>query len=166
MMAEKKYRVAIVPGSFDPITNGHVDVVRRAAEMSEKVFVAVMINDQKKYLFSLDERTEIAVAACDGLSGVEVRSSSGMLWELARDLSADAIIKGVRNETDREYELAMAKYNAEHYPSALTVLLEASEGLSDVSSTLVRGAIERAENLGKYMPAAAAELAEKIIKNR
>ena len=84
MMAEKKYRVAIVPGSFDPITNGHVDVVRRAAEMSEKVFVAVMINDQKKYLFSLDERTKIALAACDGLSGVEVISSSGMLWELAR----------------------------------------------------------------------------------
>ena len=92
-MAEKKYRVAIVPGSFDPITNGHVDVVRRAAEMSEKVFVAVMINDQKKYLlindqkkylFSLDERTKIALAACDGLSGVEVISSSGMLWELAR----------------------------------------------------------------------------------
>ena len=79
MMAEKKYRVAIVPGSFDPITNGHVDIVRRAAEMSEKVFVAVMINDQKKYLFSLDERREIAVTACDGLSGVEVISSSGML---------------------------------------------------------------------------------------
>ena len=165
-MAERKYRIAIVPGSFDPITKGHVDVVRRAAEMCEEVYVAVMINEQKKYLFSLDERREIAKAACDGLDGVEVISSSGMLWELARDLSADAIIKGVRNEADREYELSMAKYNAERYPSALTVLLEASEGLEAVSSTLVRGAIERAEDLEKYMPAAAAELAEKIIKSR
>lgn len=166
MMLQKKYKISIVPGSFDPITAGHVDVIRRAAEMSEKVYVAVMINDQKKYLFSLDERREIARAACVGIPCVEVISSSGMLWKLARDLGANAIIKGVRNETDREYELIMAKYNSEHYPSAKTVLLEASEELSDVSSTLVRGVIEKDGEIGKYMPKAAAELAEKIIKNR
>ena len=165
-MAEKKYRVAIVPGSFDPITNGHVDVIRRAAGMSDKVYVAVMINEQKKYLFSLDERREIAKAACEGLSGVEVISSSGMLFELARDLSADAIIKGVRNETDREYELIMAKYNAEHYPDAETVLLDAAEELAEVSSTLVRSILGDENKLEKYMPSAAAELAKKIIKNR
>ena len=165
-MADKKYRVAIVPGSFDPITNGHVDIIRRAAEMSDKVYVAVMINEQKKYLFSLDERREIARAACEGLGDVEVISSSGMLFELARDLSADAIIKGVRNETDREYELIMAKYNAEHYPDAETVLLDAAEELADVSSTLVRSFIGDEKKFEKYMPSAAAELAKKIIKSR
>ena len=165
-MSEKKYRVAIVPGSFDPITNGHVDIIRRAAEMSDKVYVAVMINEQKKYLFSLDERTEIARAACGDIPNAEVVSSSGMLFELARDLSADAIIKGVRNEKDREYELIMAKYNAEHYPNAVSVLLDAAEGLVDVSSTLVRSLVGEENELKKYMPSAAAELAEKIIKNR
>ena len=166
MMPQKKYKISIVPGSFDPITNGHVDVIRRAAEQSETVYVAVMINEMKKYLFSLDERRKIAEAACGELPNVKVISSSGMLWELARDLSAEAIIKGVRNEKDREYELVMAKYNSEHYPSAQTVLLEASEELSDVSSTLVRGVIENDGEIRKYMPKAAAELAEKIIKNR
>ena len=165
-MPQEKYKISIVPGSFDPITKGHVDIIRRASEMSGKVYVAVMINDQKNYLFSLDERREIAKAACLGLKNVEVISSSGMLWELARDLSADAIIKGVRNERDREYELVMAKYNSEHCPSAETVLLEASQELSDVSSTLVRGVIENDAEIRKYMPAAAAELAEKILKNR
>ena len=167
-MSDKKYRLAIVPGSFDPITNGHADIIRRAAEQSEEVFVAVMINEQKKYLFSLDERREIARAACDGLDGVKVISSSGMLFELARELSADAIIKGVRNDVDREYELVMAKYNAERYPAAETVLLEAAEGLEDISSTAVRGAIERGEyeKLGIYMPAASADLAIKILKSK
>jgi len=166
MTEEKKYKISLVPGSFDPITNGHVDIVRRAAGMSEKVYVAVMINDQKKYLFSLAERKEIAMAACADIRNVEVISSSGMLWMLARDLGATAIIKGVRNEIDRAYELDMAKYNSEHYPLAETVLLDASDGLAALSSTLVRSGIAEGVDLSVYMPAAAAVLAEKILKNK
>ena len=105
---KKKYSIGIVPGSFDPITVGHVDVIRRAAELCEKVFVAVMINAEKKYMFTLDERREIAEAACENFQNVKVISSDGMLFELAKKLSAEVIIKGVRNEKDREYELSMA----------------------------------------------------------
>ena len=164
----KAYKISVVPGSFDPITNGHVNIIRRAAEMSDKVYVAVMINEQKKYLFSLDERKMIAEAACSDISGVEVISSAGMLWELARDLCAEAIIKGVRNETDRAYELDMARYNSEHYPKAQTVLLDAGDGLAELSSTLVRGVIKETEkgSLANYMPAAAADLAEKILRSK
>ena len=106
-----KQRIAIVPGSFDPITNGHIDIIRRAAELYDRVFVAVMINDQKKYRFTLEEREAIARAATEDMERVEVISSSGWLWELARDLGACAIVKGYRNETDLEYEKKMAEFN-------------------------------------------------------
>ena len=145
-MALKKYSVGIVPGSFDPITLGHIDVIRRASELCERVYVAVMINAEKEYMFSLDERREIARAACEDISNVEVISSEGMLYMLAEALSAEVIIKGVRNEKDREYELMMARFNEEKYPPAKTLLLEADEALSGISSTLVReGIINKGE---------------------
>ena len=103
-----KQRIAVVPGSFDPITNGHIDVIRRATELYDKVFVAVMINDQKNYRFTLEEREAIARAALEGLERVEVISSRGWLWELAKNLGACAIVKGYRNETDLDYEQKMA----------------------------------------------------------
>ena len=166
MNEEKKYKVGIVPGSFDPITNGHINIIRRAARLCEKVYVAVMINDQKKYLFTLEERRKIAEAACSDIKNAEVISSGGMLWMLARDLDAQAIIKGVRNETDRAYELEMAKYNSEHYPKAETVLLDAAEELCDLSSTLVRDRIAHGASIGEQLPEKAVIILEEIIKNK
>ena len=151
-MSEKKYKVGVVPGSFDPITVGHLDVIKRAAELCETVYVAVMINDAKEYMFTLPEREEIARAACDELSCVRVISSSGMLYELCRALSAEVIIKGVRNEIDREYELKMAEYNRAHNPDAETLLLDSGEGLSGVSSTAVREIINNGGDLGGFLP--------------
>ena len=148
---KKKYKVGIVPGSFDPITVGHLDVICRASELCERVVVAVMINAEKKYMFTLDERKRIAEAAVAGVSGVEVVASDGMLYELASALSADAIIKGVRNECDREYEETMAEYNSAHC-GAVTVLLDANEALTEVSSTLVREKISERASLNEWMP--------------
>ena len=90
-------RIAIVPGSFDPITNGHLDIIKKAAALYDKVYVAVMINDKKTYMFTLEERRMIAESATAEIGGVEVISSSGWLWELAKDLGACAIVKGYRN---------------------------------------------------------------------
>ena len=95
-----KTTVAIVPGSFDPITNGHIFVINEAAKRYDKVFVAVMINSDKEYMFTLDERKSIAVAAVRNISNVEVIASNGWLYELANSLNADAIVKGYRNNTD------------------------------------------------------------------
>ena len=158
----KKEGVAIVPGSFDPITLGHVDVARRAAEQFEKVYLAVMINPEKKYMFTLAERVEIARAALDDIDNVEVISSEGMLWRLAQDLGARAIVKGVRNEVDREYELKMAEFNAAHYPKAKTILLETDPDLKEISSTIVRKAIENNQPLTDYLPPKAIKAVEKI----
>ncbi len=158
--------VAIVPGSFDPITNGHIDIVRRAAELYDTVYLAVMINDQKQYLFSLEERKQIAEAALADMNNVCVISSQCMLWQLAGELCADALVKGYRNDTDYEYEQEMAKFNAEHYPDARTVLLKADEGLCNVSSTEVRARLSKGEDIDALLPNGAAELVKKILEAR
>ncbi len=151
-MKEKRYSIGIVPGSFDPITNGHVDIAQRAAELCEKVYLAVMINDKKKYMFTMAERKRIAEAALADIDNIEVICSEGMLWQLAKELAAEVIIKGVRNETDREYELEMAKYNAEHAPDTTTLLLDCKAELSTVSSTLVRELLDKGEGIETLLP--------------
>ncbi len=155
--------IAIVPGSFDPITNGHIDIVKRASELYDVVYVAVMINDQKQYLFSIEERKCIALAALESMDKVSVISSDGMLWQLAKELCADALVKGYRNNADYEYEQEMAKFNAEHYPDARTVLLKASEELTQLSSTAVRKMLSGGEDVSSLMPQKAAELVKKIL---
>lgn len=162
-MSDKKGRIAIVPGSFDPITNGHVNIVIRAAKSYDKVYLAVMINSEKSYTFTLDERKRIADAAVGGIDGVTVISSEGYLWKLAKDLGADAIVKGVRNEIDRAYELKMAEYNYAHYPQAKTVLLETDPKYEALSSTLVRSKLESGEDISKYLPHSASELVKEIF---
>ena len=153
-MSKKIYGVGIVPGSFDPITFGHLDIIKRASGLCDVVFVAVMINDQKQYMFDLDARLSIAKAACEGMDNVSVISSRGMLFELARELSAEVIIKGVRNDVDREYEEKMAEYNSAMYPQAKTLLLEADSALTEVSSTSVRELINSGGELEGSLPRA------------
>jgi pantetheine-phosphate adenylyltransferase len=157
-----KQKIAVVPGSFDPITNGHIDIIRRASELYDKVFVAVMINDQKTYSFTLEEREAIAKVALEDMDSVEVISSRGWLWELARDLGACAIVKGYRNDTDLEYEQKMAEFNKEHNPNAETVLLKANEELETLSSTVVREKMLNDEKIDGLVPQKAIELIKKL----
>ena len=159
-----KQRIAIVPGSFDPITNGHIDIIRRAAELYDRVFVAVMINDQKKYMFTLSQREQIVSAACEEIANVTVISSTGWLWELAKKLGACAIVKGYRNDVDLEYEKNMAKFNFEHYPDAETVLIKSEEDLCELSSTLIRELISDGKGIEKLVPAKAVEIIKEIKK--
>ena len=144
--------VAIVPGSFDPITIGHLDIIKRAAKLYDKVYVAVMINDQKNYMLRFDERTYLAMLATSGIKNVEVKSSVGMLWELARDLNADAIIKGIRNYNDFEYEIKMAEYNHEKWSVAQTIFLPTNPNLAEVSSTEVRRRINENIDASDILP--------------
>lgn len=165
-MEEKGSGIAIVPGSFDPITIGHLDIVKRAAESHRKVYLAVMINREKKYMFSMEERERIARGAVSDIKNVEVISSDGMLWELARELNASSIVKGYRNDTDLEYERAMAEYNSARYPMAQTVLLKANAELTQVSSTFVREKIIKGEPLDGLLPENAISEINKIIRER
>ena len=160
---KKNTGIAIVPGSFDPITNGHIDIVKRASDMYDSVIVAVMVNPNKSYMFTIEERTKIAQAALSDMPSVSVVSSEGMLWELAKELGATAIVKGVRNDIDLKYERVMAEYNSAHYPQAKTVLLEADATLTELSSTVVREMINKRLPLCGIIPEKAITEINKII---
>ena len=155
---KEKERIALVPGSFDPITNGHISVIERAAELYDKVIVAVMINASKEYMFTLDERKRIAEACFKGRDNISVISSDGWLWQLANQLDASAIVKGYRNQTDLEYEEEMAKFNDAHCSNAKTVLLKSEDELVDLSSTEVRKKILRGDDLDGLLPKEAIEV--------
>lgn len=146
--------IALVPGSYDPITKGHLDIIKRALALCDEVVVAVMNNDQKTYMFTMEERTHLAVLATADIPRVRVIADAGMLVDLVDRLGADMIVKGVRNEVDRRYEEQMAAYNLSHNPRAKTVLLEANESLEGISSTLTRKRIEAGENLTELLPPA------------
>ena len=155
--------LAVVPGSFDPITVGHIDIIRRSAEMFDNVLVAVMINSSKKYMFDIEQRAAIVLEAVRDIPNVSVVSSEGMLWELCRDLCADAIVKGYRNQKDYDYEMEMAKYNEDRYPAAKTVLLKSDPNLEHISSSLVRMRILAGGELQGLMPDAAINKINEIL---
>ncbi len=146
--------VALTPGSYDPITLGHVNIIERAAKIADKVYVAVMNNDSAKhssvlssktYMFPMEKRLEIVKISLEHIENVEVISSSGMLIDLFDRMGADVIIKGIRNSADLEYEMIHAKWNKEHNPRLETLFLPADDMLVSVSSTLVREYIEKGE---------------------
>ena len=140
-------KIAVVPGSFDPMTTGHINIIERAAALFDKVFVAVMINDKKKYMFSAEQRTEIAKLSLAHIDNVEVIFDDGMLWELALRLDACAIVKGIRDENDYHYEFEMAQFNTRHNPYAQTVFLPCDEGAREISSTAVRARLDSGEGI-------------------
>ncbi len=139
--------IALIPGSYDPITLGHVNIIERAACKFEKVIVAVMNNDSAKhdktlssktYMFDMEKRLELVRLSTAHISNVEVVSSSGMLIDLFDELGADVIVKGIRTAADLEYELIHAKWNKAHNDRVETLFLPADDSLVTVSSTLVR----------------------------
>ena len=163
-MSEKLIKgIAVVPGSFDPITLGHVDIVKRALEKYETVVLAIMINPKKNYMFTMEQRERIAKAALSKFPRARVITSEGMLWKLALDLGACAIVKGYRDEKDLAYEEEMAQFNFEHNPNAPTVLLRSADDLELVSSTVVRERIRNGEDLKKLLPQSAIDEINKII---
>lgn len=161
-------RIALIPGSFDPITLGHVNIIERAAKMFDKVYVAVMINDSakydstlssKKYMFSMDERLELVRLSISHIENAEAIARSGMLIDLCDELQITAIVKGIRNAADLEYEMIHARWNKAHNDRAETLFLPADESLTAVSSTAVRQMLidKDYDGLGRIMSAGAVE---------
>ena len=156
--------LAIIPGSFDPMTLGHLDLVKRALALYDEVVVAVMINPKKCYRYTLEERAEIVRLTLGDLERVRVVQSEGLLVDLFDQLHADVIVKGIRNGRDRLYEEEMAAWNLEHNPRAETVFLQAADDFEDVSSTEVRSLLDRGEQpRGLVAPAVEAFLAAREV---
>ena len=132
-------RRAIYPGSFDPLTNGHVDIIQRACHIFDEVIVAILINPDKHPMFTVAERIEMLTeVAAPYSSQVKIETFEGLLVEYARRRQAHAIIRGVRSIKDFEYELPMVLMNRHLNPQVETVLLVASEENSYISSSLIK----------------------------
>jgi len=133
-----KHNTIIYPGSFDPPTNGHLDLTARAATLFDKVIVAVLSHDRKDPLFSVQERVEMLHGASSDLPNVEVESFDGLLVDFARTKGARLILRGIRAVSDYEYELQMALMNRKLSPELETVFMLPAEAYSYVSSRLVK----------------------------
>jgi len=130
--------VAIYPGSFDPITNGHLDLIGRGARLFSKLIVAILENDAKEPLFSVAERMEMLREATRGFANVEVDSFRGLLVNYAASRGATVLLRGIRAISDYEYELQMALMNTRLAPGIETVFLMSGEAYSFLSSRLVK----------------------------
>ena len=128
----------IYPGTFDPITNGHVDLVERAARLFDRVVVAIAFSEKKTPLFSLEERVTLCRASLSHLDNVEVTGFNNLLIDFARSQGASCVLRGLRAVADFEYEFQLANMNRAMYPEFESIFLTPSEHLSYISSTLVR----------------------------
>src|SRR5882724_3778699 len=131
-------RIAIYPGSFDPVTHGHLDIIHRGKQLFDQVIVAVSKNSQKSPYFSLEERLAFLRTALKGHSGIQVESFSGLLADYLKKQRASAVIRGLRAVSDFEYEFQMALMNRRQNPRFETVFLMPAERYTYLSSSLVR----------------------------
>ncbi len=144
--------VALYPGSFDPITNGHLDLIQRSSALFDRLFVAILRNDEKQALFSVDERIEMLREVVQPFPNVEVGSFDGLLVEYAAHCGASVIIRGIRAISDYEYELQMALMNRRLRPDIETVFLMAGEAHSFLSSKLVKEVIRLGAKITGLVP--------------
>jgi len=149
---EHQPKIAIYPGSFDPITFGHLDVLKRAAAMFDKVIVALAVNPQKQTLFSSQERREMIVEAIQDLSNVEVGDSSGLMVDFAREHNATILIRGLRAISDFEYEFQMALMNRQLSPDVVTVFLMPHAAYTYLNSSIVREVASFGGDIAKLVP--------------
>ena len=131
-------RIAIYPGSFDPLTNGHVDIIERGAKLFDRVVVAILVNAEKKTLFTVKERTTIVREVFAGRDNVEVDTFDGLLVDYARVRKATAIVRGLRAVADFEFELQMALMNRHLSADLETVFMMPAEQYTYVSSRLIK----------------------------
>ena len=144
--------VALYPGTFDPITNGHLDLIQRGSALFDKLIVSILRNEEKKVLFSVADRIEMLSEVTSGLSNVQVGSFDGLLVDYAAECGASVILRGIRAVSDYEYELQMALMNRRLKPEIETVFLMASEAHSFISSRLVKEVIRLGGNISGLVP--------------
>lgn len=142
---------AICPGSFDPVTYGHLDIIERAARLFDGVVVAVGRNSSKNYLFTPDERADMLRASCTGLAGVEVGLLDGLLVDYCRAHGIDVIVKGLRFAGDFEFELQMAQIN-QKLSGIETIMLPTAAQWAHLSSTMIREVARLGGDVGQFVP--------------
>lgn len=156
-------RTVVYPGTFDPITNGHIDLVERACRLFDKVIVAVAASSRKNPLFSLEERVELAQETLAHLPNVEVCGFDILLVEFVRQKNAQAVLRGLRAVSDFEYEFQLANMNRALEPSMESIFLTPAEHLSYISSSIVREIAMLGGDVSKFVaPAVESALVKKF----
>lgn len=153
-----KSRIAIYPGTFDPITNGHLDLVRRALSLFDRLIVAVGHNPEKNPLFSIDERLSMARESLREFDNITVESFSGLLAEFAGTRGVAAIVRGLRVVSDFEFEFQMALMNRRLAPDIETVYLMPNEKYTYLSSTLIKDVARYGGDISRFVPDVVAQV--------
>ncbi len=153
-------KIAVFPGSFDPITTGHVDIVLRALPLFDEVIVAIGENSQKKTLYTLEQRLSWIQRVFKVHPAIKVDSFSGLTVNFCKEKGADYIIRGIRSASDFDYEKTIAHLNNAMFPEIETVLILSKPELSSISSTIVREIIRGKGKVEKFVPA---EIVEEMV---
>jgi len=153
---------ALIPASFDPVTNGHLDIIQRSQPIFDELVVAVAINVAKTETFTPEERIGFLEEALDGVESIEVTSFNGLTTDFARKVGANVIVRGVRAMSDFEYEFEMALMNKHLYPEIETVFMMASSEYLYVSSSRLKELVRFGRDVSEFVPASVA----KMLKER
>ena len=156
---------ALYPGTFDPPTNGHVDLIQRGAKIFARLTVAILVNPVKNPLFTLDERVEMLKEATAGISHVRVATFNGLMVDFARSQGATAVLRGIRAISDYEYEFQMALMNRRLAPDIETVFLQPAGRYSFVSSRMVKEVVSAGGDVSGLVPANVLKRLRVRIKN-
>ena len=158
-------QLAVCPGSFDPVSNGHLDIIERCSRVFDKVIVAVGVNPKKVSSFTVDERMEMLRKVCAGLPNVEVDKYDTLLVDYAQSVGATAIVKGLRALTDFDYEFQMALTNKKLHPELETLFMATSADHMFLSSSMVRQVAGFGGDISAFVPACILEQIENRISN-
>jgi len=143
---------AIYPGTFDPITNGHIDIIKRALKLFDKIIIAIAEPRHKKPLFSIEERVFLAKESLKNLNNVEILSFDGLLVDFCKKLNVNIIIRGIRAVSDFDYEFQIAWMNRKLLPNIETIFLMPSEEYFFLSSSLVKEVVMLGGNIDNFVP--------------
>ena len=146
-------KTIVYPGTFDPITNGHIDLVERASRLFDKVVIGIASSQRKSPLFSIDERIKLASDALAHVPNIEIRGFDYLLVDFVNDCGADAIMRGLRAVSDFEYEFQLANMNRALSPEVESIFLTPAERFSYISSSLVREISSLDGDVSKFVPA-------------
>jgi len=145
-------KIAVVPGSFDPITNGHLDIIKRAADVFDVVYVAVLNNSSKNPLFSVEERIELIEQVTKQFTNIRIESSSGLLIDYAQEKNAKAIVRGLRAVSDFEYEMQITSMNRVLDENIETFFIMTKNQYSFLSSSIVKEVAKYGGNVSELVP--------------
>ncbi|MCF6176630.1 MAG: pantetheine-phosphate adenylyltransferase [Victivallaceae bacterium] len=159
-------RRVLYPGSFDPVTNGHLDLIRRAGRLFDEVYVAVAVNNDKNALFSADERMAMLRESCHAFSNVNIVSFQGLLVDAINNYDANAVLRGLRAFSDFEYELQMALMNRKLSEDCETIFMMPSADNSFISSRLIKEIAAFNGDFTGFVPSVVVDKLKDAIKNR